>query len=156
MISTKQSVASLFCIPGYRHSPPHFHLCGSRSVCNQRKLPTRGGDAGCRCSWAHCAQDELSTDPDIMRGLTPPTTPALLAWTLCKYPEQSLLWLFFTTVTMCRLKVFFPYEDWTVMVNDAAAWGCINIHVTENSVSLIFSVLAANIYPVQCLCSSDT
>lgn len=90
-MSTKQSVALLFCTPGYRHNPPNFHLCGSRSVCNQRKLPTRGADAGCRCSRAHCSQDELSTVQDIMRELTPPTTSALLAWTLCKYPKQTLL-----------------------------------------------------------------
>lgn len=103
---TKRSLALLFCTPGYRHNPPHFHLYGSRSVCNQRKLPTRGGDAGCRCSRAHCAQDELSTDQDLLRGRTPPTTPSLLAWTLCKYLEQTLLWVFITVVNMCCLKTF--------------------------------------------------
>lgn len=134
---TKQGVALLFCTPGYRHSPPHFHLCGSRSVCNQRKLPTRGGDAGCRCSRAHCAQDELSTDQDIMRGLTPPTTPALLAWMLCKYLEQTLLWVFITIVNKCRLKVFSPiqtgYRSWMMLYEFA-----VNVDIIENTVSVFF------------------
>ena len=154
LTSTKQSVASLFCTPGYRHSPPHFHLCGSHSVCNQRELPTRGGDAGCRCSWAHCAKDELSTHQDIMRGLTPPITPALLARTLCKYPEQTLQWLFMTVINKCSLKVSFPYKGWTVLVTDAAIWHCVNMDITENSDCVIFSALSVNMYPVLCLCSS--
>lgn len=65
--------------PGYRHSPPHLHLRGSSSVPHQRELPATGGDAGCRSSQPHWDQNELSTEQNIMRGLTPPTTPALLS-----------------------------------------------------------------------------
>lgn len=64
--------------PGYRHHPPHLHLCGSHSIRDQRKLPRGGGDGGCRCSRAHRAQHELWTDQDLLRPLTPPTTPTVL------------------------------------------------------------------------------
>lgn len=130
---TKQSLALLFCTPGYRHSPPHFHLCGSHSVCNQRKLPTRGGDAGCRCSRAHCAQDELSTDQDLLRGLTPPTTPALLAWTLCKYLEQTLLWVFIL-LSIHAIWKYFPLYKLAIGLQ----WYALNLDIFENSVSGFF------------------
>lgn len=54
---------------GNRNNPPHFHLCGSGCVCNQRKLQTGGGHAGYRCSRAHCAQDELTKDQNILSRL---------------------------------------------------------------------------------------
>lgn len=76
---------ALLC-PGNRNNSPYFHLYGSGSVCNQRKLPARRGDAGYRCGRAHCAQDELSTDQNFMRELT----PAVLAKTLC-----TIQWKYF-------------------------------------------------------------
>lgn len=127
---TKQRLALLFCTPGYRHSTPHFHLCGSRSICNQRKLPTRGGDAGFRCSWAHCAQDELSTNQDLLRGRTPPTTPALLTWTLCKYLEQ--------TITFQKSCQYMLFENMPLVQtgHGSSAVMPLNVDVTKNSVSV--------------------